>query len=597
MKFFKKLTITTQLIINGVLTLIVLIAILAQSYYNISGILIEKNKNYTAEITSTIQYSVGRYTQELRSILVNIGYDTNTQEIYSSKDIIDTYTAGQKLMNLAGNMVNIKKDIFDIAIIGENGSNFTMQGNYETVKRLMKSIPDDGKIYNTGFEKLEVLNRESRMFLLYGMYFYSSFDSDSFANKLGFTSIMVDLKSIFNEINKISNNTEINYYLMDKNGMLYSPKDTLEINGNEHIKDLLLDPENTSAQKMIEINGYKNIVNISDIPEIEGKIVSFVQEKELLSEIDRTRIKIFRFFFIAMIIICLLFFMTINNITKPIKKLIYFMNNIKSGSIKDLRKKVQLEGSSEINILEYEFNSMMKEIDNLTHRLFETSSKLYEVELEKDKAELAYLRSQINPHFLYNTLEVMKGISLEEGVDKLYEMSKALALIFRYSANGSSVVELQEEVNIIKAYIQIHIIRFSNRLVADFDFEERTLNAKVLKMILQPLVENSIYHGLEPKRENGVLRVGSRFENGKLLIWVEDNGIGIEKENLEYIRIKLTEAPHVFPVQKGPKVESIGIYNVNNRIKLTYGIQYGLDIQSVKGKGTKVTITIPESEV
>ncbi len=597
MKFFKKLTITTQLVINGVLTLIVLVAILAQSYYNISDILIEKNKNYTAEITSTIQYSVARYTQELRSILLNIGYDTNTQEIYSAEDIIDTYTAGQKLMNLAGNMVNIKKDIFDIAIIGENGSNFTMQGNYEVVKKLMKSIPDDGKIYNTGFEKLDIINRESRMFFLYGMYFYSSFDSDSFASKLGFASIMVDLKSIFNEINKISNNTEINYYLMDKNGMLYSPKDPLGINNDGHIKDLLLDGENNSPQRIIEINGYKNIVNISNIPEIEGKIVSFVQEKELLSEIDRTRTKIFQIFFIAIIIICLLFFMTINNITKPIRKLIYFMNNIKSGSIKDLRKKVQLEGSSEINILEFEFNSMMKEIDNLTHRLFETSSKLYEVELEKDKAELAYLRSQINPHFLYNTLEVMKGISLEEGVDKLYEMSKALALIFRYSANGSSVVELQEEINIIKAYIQIHVIRFNNRMAADFNFEERTLTSKVLKMTLQPIIENAIYHGLEPKRENGILSVGSKFENGKLLIWVEDNGEGIDEEKLEYIRIKLNEAPHIFPIQKGPQVDSIGIYNVNNRIKLTYGIQYGLDIQSIKGKGTKVTIIIPESEV
>ncbi len=595
MRFFKKLPITTQLIINGVLTLIVLIAILSQSYYNISDIMVRKNKNYTAEMTSTIQYSVARYTQELRSILQNIGYDTNTQKIYSSNSLIDSYNAGQALTVMAGNMVNIKKDIFDIAIIGENGKYFTMSGNYDVALNLMKSVPDDGKIYNTGFEKLDVLNKDSKMFFMFGMYFYSSYDSESFAKKLGFASIMVDLNSIFNEINKISNNTEIKYYLMDKNGMLYAPKDPLGINNNREIKDLLFNQKNSSSQQIIEINGYKNIVNMSNIPEIEGKIVSFVQEKQLFSEIDQTRTRILRIFSISIIIICLLFFFTINNITRPIQKLIFFMNNIKSGSIKDLRKKVKLEGSSEINILEYEFNSMMNEINNLTRRLFETSSKLYEVELQKDKAELAYLRSQINPHFLYNTLEVMKGISLEEGVDKLYEMSKALALIFRYSANGSNIVKLNDEINIIRAYIQIHIIRFGSRLEAKFDFEERTLDADVLKMILQPLVENAIYHGIEPKRDKGILYVGSKFEDGNLLIWVEDNGLGIDGAKLDSIRLKLAESPHILSEQKqdSTKGDSIGIYNVNNRLKLTYGIQFGLNFESRKGEGTRVTITIP----
>jgi len=598
MRFLKKLPITTQLVLNGVLTLIVIVAILSLSYYNISGILVDKNKNYTSEITATMQYSLARYTQELRSILQNIGYDTNTQKIYSSTDIIDSYTA-RELNILAFNMINIKKDIFDVVIIGENGSYFTKNGNYDIVKNLMKSIPDDGKIYNTGFEELEILNKDSQMFFLYGMYFYSSYESDSFAKKLGFAAIMVDLKPIFNEINKISNNAETKYYLMDKNGMLYSPEDPLGINNNKEVRDLLIGQKSNSSQQIIEINGYENIVNISHIPEIEGKIISFVQEKELFSEIVQTRTKILKIFVIAIIIVCLLFLFTINNITRPIKKLIFFMNNIKSGSIKDLKKQVQLEGSSEINILEYEFNSMMNEINNLTRRLFDTSSKLYEAEIEKDRAELAYLRSQINPHFLYNTLEVMKGISLEEGVDKLYDMSKSLALIFRYSAQGSNIVELNDEISIIRAYIQIHIIRFSNRLEANFDFEESTLTAKVLKMTLQPLVENAIYHGLEPKRENGVLCVGSKYENGNLLIWVEDNGVGIEAGTLDNIKLKLLEAPHILSDrrQDGSKVDSIGIYNVNNRLKLTYGVQYSLNIESEKDIGTKVTITIPGSEV
>lgn len=597
MKFFKKLTITTQLVINALLTLLAVIAIFSLAYYKTSEILMDKNKNYTSEITSNIQHNITIYYKEIKSILQNIGYDSNTQKIFSSDNLMDSYSAGEELKILTINMVNIKKDIFDIAIIGENGKYFTMSGEYEPVKKLMASIPADGKIYNTGFEKLERLNQADRIFFLYGMHFYSAYDSGSYAKRLGFSAILVDLQPLFQEIDKVSSNTEIKYYLMDKKEDLYSPNDPLKINNNkeairEIIKNSNLEPLN---QQVVEINGAKNIMMVRDIPEIEGKIVSFVPEKELFSEIVEARKIILVIFLIAVLLLSILFFFITYNITQPIKKLIFFMNHLKSGSIKDLKKKVQLEGSSEINILEYEFNSMMKEINDLTHRLFETSSKLYEAEIEKEKANLAFLRSQINPHFLYNTLEVMKGISLEEGVEKLYEMTKALALIFRYSVNGSSIVDLGEEIKIIQAYVRIHVIRFGDRIEANYDFPDPTRSAKVFKMILQPLVENAIYHGLEPKRGKGALWIGSKTEKGNLYIWVKDDGVGMEAEKLKNIKTRLSESNG--RNQEDSKADSIGIYNVNNRIKLTYGVEYGLCIESEKDKGTEVRITIPLQEV
>lgn len=597
MKFFKKLTITTQLAINALLTLLAVIAIFSLAYYKTSEILMNKNKNYTSEITANIQHNITNYYKEIKSILQNIGYDSNTQKIFSSNNLMDSYAAGEELKILTINMVNIKKDIFDIAIIGENGKYFTMSGEYEPVKKLMASIPADGKIYNTGFEKLERLNQADRIFFLYGMHFFSAYDSGSYAKRLGFSAILVDLRPLFQEIDKVSSNTEIKYYLMDKKGDLYSPNDPLKINNNKEairkiIKDSNLEPLN---QQVVEINGAKNIMMVRDIPEIEGKIVSFVPEKELFSEIVEVRKVILIIFLMAVFLLSILFFFITYNITQPIKKLIFFMNHLKSGSIKDLKKKVQLEGSSEINILEYEFNSMMKEINDLTHRLFETSSKLYEAEIEKEKANLAFLRSQINPHFLYNTLEVMKGISLEEGVEKLYEMTKALALIFRYSVNGSSIVELGEEIKIIQAYVQIHVIRFGDRIEANYDFPDPTWGAKVFKMILQPLVENAIYHGLEPKRGQGALWIGSKIEKGNLYIWVKDNGVGMETEKLKNIKARLLESTG--RSQEDTEAGSIGIYNVNNRIKLTYGADYGLNIESEKDKGTEVRITIPLQEV
>lgn len=599
MGFFKKLTIKTQLIINALLTLVVIVTIFYLSYYKISQIVMNKNKEYTEEITADIQHNITIYYQEIKSILQNIGYDPNTQKIFSSNSSGDSFASREELKVLAINMVNIKKDIFDIAIIGENGKYFTMSGEYETVKKLMGSIPDDGEIHNTGFEKLERINSSDIIFFLYGMNFYSAYDSGSFTKKLGFTAILVDLNPLFQEIAKVSNNTEIKYYLMDKKGELYSPNDPLQINNNKEIIRNIMKNSNVQpkSQNVVKINGLKSIVMIRDIPEIEGKIVSIVPEKELLFEIAQARKVILVILFFALLLLSLLFTFITNNITQPVKKLIFFMNSLKSGKITNLKKKIQLEGYSEITVLAHEFNSMMDEINKLNKNLFNTTSKLYEAEIEKEKAELAFLRSQINPHFLYNTLEVIKGIALEEGVDKIFDMTKALALIFRYSVNGSNTVKLSEELRIVQAYVQIHTIRFGDRLEAEYETSDDSMDVTVLKMFLQPIVENAIYHGFEPKRGKGRLLIGSRIENKKLVIWVKDEGVGIDTKKMLEIQENLNDSS-LFSQRN--RIESkkgrIGLVNVNNRIKLTYGAEYGLCIESDKDKGTKVVITIPVEE-
>jgi two-component system sensor histidine kinase YesM len=325
---------------------------------------------------------------------------------------------------------------------------------------------------------------------------------------------------------------------------------------------------------------------------IQGRIISFMPEKELFAEIAQLRRIVLIVLTVTLISMSLLFFLITNNITRPVKKLISFMDKLKGGSIGDLKKEVQLEGYFEITVLSKEFNSMLKEINNLTHRLFETSSKLYETEIEKEKSELAFLRSQVNPHFLYNTLEVIKGIALDEGAEKLYEMTNALALVFRYSVKGSNTVLLGEELNIIKAYVHIHLIRFGERLEAVYQIDEATLNIKVPKMILQPIVENAFFHGLEAKRGKGCLTVGSSIDCGTLRIWVRDDGVGIEADKLAEIRSKLSGSVAHSSLNSG-RDGRIGLFNVNNRIKLTYGAEYGLSIYSEPNRGTEVVILLP----
>ncbi len=601
MRFFRDLTIRVQLIISYILTILVVILIIFLSYSKFSEIMVNKNRNYTSEITTNIKNNIALYFKEIGSILRNIGYDTSTQKYVMEKDPINIYETGKELKILSINTVNIKKDILDIAIIGENGKYFTMSGMYNPVRNLMDTIPDDGSIYSTGFEKIDSLsgNTDGNMFIMYGMYIYSAYKEEAFGDKIGFAAVLVDLEPIFREISSFTANTEIKYYLVDKDGRLFSEGDPLKINNNpEIIKNILAVSSDDSKNNVITINGYENIVQAYEIPEIQGRIISLVPREELFMEIHEVRKIVLTICFAALILLSSLFLFITNNITHPVAKLISFMGMVKNGDIKSLKKKIRLEGYSEIKVLSNEFNNMLFEINNLTHRLLDTSSKLYEAEIVKEKAELAYLRSQINPHFLYNTLECLKGIASDEGQEKIYKMTQSLALVFRYCVNNASMVAMEDEFKIVKAYVQIHEIRFGERLTASYDFEERALHMQIPKMILQPIVENAIYHGFEPKRGKGSVHIGSRLENNKLLVRVKDDGVGIDAENLEELNRRLAEPFAAFVDTTGTdkKTARIGLYNVNNRIRLTYGNDYGLKVTSERDIGTEVLVTIPVKE-
>ncbi len=240
-----------------------------------------------------------------------------------------------------------------------------------------------------------------------------------------------------------------------------------------------------------------------------------------------------------------------------------------------------------------EFNSLLDEAEQLSQRLLEANTRLYGIELEKKKAELAFLRSQINPHFLYNTLEAITGIAVVEKQTKIKTMTRALSSIFRYSIKGADTVRLAEEVRMIESYIQIQQIRFADRFSVRYELPEEALNFRIPKMILQPLVENAIYHGLEPSENKGLLVVRAEVANSdKLEIIVEDDGVGMSLDSLQCIKSSLA-LPSGEQSQDAEHI-SIGLANVHNRIQLIYGSGSGLQIESSPDNGTVVRLTIAE---
>lgn len=255
------------------------------------------------------------------------------------------------------------------------------------------------------------------------------------------------------------------------------------------------------------------------------------------------------------------------------------MKRAKSG---DLRVKDHLQGTDELKKLDDGFDDMLLDLEDFI-------SENYIQQLEKREAQLRMLQFQINPHFLYNTLASMQVLSMQEGNTCLTEMIQHLAAMFRYSISESDkdLVTVEEELHHVKDYIYLQKIRFEDRLDVRYEIEDGLLQCKMMRFVLQPIVENAIRHGLN--EGEGVIIIRAHSDDEDILFTIQDDGNGIPPERLEQIEQEL-EKEHV----KDRKI-GIGLYNVHSRLRLRYGKKYGVKLASGES-GTIVEIRVPGKE-
>ncbi|NLJ32003.1 MAG: histidine kinase, partial [Clostridiales bacterium] len=213
-------------------------------------------------------------------------------------------------------------------------------------------------------------------------------------------------------------------------------------------------------------------------------------------------------------------------------------------------------------------------------------------------AQYLALQNQINPHFLYNTLEGIRGETLNAGLENVAKMTEALATFFRYTiSNVENLVTLEDELANVNNYYIIQRYRFGERLklVVDYDAEHEPeiMSCRMPKLILQPIVENAIYHGLERKIGEGLLRIKIETTASRLILTISDNGIGMPEERLREINGKLNGTTLDYIRPESEKHGGIAVVNVNNRIRLLFGEEYGVCIYSTEQVGTDVEITLP----
>ena len=289
----------------------------------------------------------------------------------------------------------------------------------------------------------------------------------------------------------------------------------------------------------------------------------------------------FRFFVLFVADLFLFLLAMINafisdKISNPIKRL--------DGSVREIES-----GNLDVEILpsgSYEVEHLGKSIKNMLGRIKVLMSDLVAEHNAKRKSEFDTLQSQINPHFLYNTLDIIVWMIENENSDKAVNIVTALAKFFRISlSKGKNIITVKDEVEHVRNYLMIQNMRFKNRFEYSIDVDEKVLSYSSLKLMLQPLVENAIYHGMEFMDGDGEIDVKVFKEDNSLYFTITDNGLGMSEDMVETLLSK-----DFVPSKKG---SGIGVKNVNERIKLYFGSEYGLKVESEPDEGTKITIHLP----
>lgn len=268
-------------------------------------------------------------------------------------------------------------------------------------------------------------------------------------------------------------------------------------------------------------------------------------------------------------------------LTRPIRNMMEKMSQVESGNFK---VELPVESNDEIGTLSRRFNQMSHELETYIN-------KSYVAQVKQSEAEMTALKSQIYPHFLYNTLEIIRMTALEHEDVTVSNMIEALSQQIRYIIGpAKDLVPLEAELDIIRKYLYLLNCRISGKVQLTADLGGMS-GIMVPKLILQPIIENAYVHGLKPKDGSGHIMIDAEEETGSLMISLMDNGVGMDKETLERLRALL--ASDEIGIKNEHNWQSIGLKNVHDRIRYLYGDGYGLEITSTVSVGTIVRIVMP----
>ena len=571
-----------QLYLVMVLTLAVVIAIFLWTAGSVMDMLAEKNERYLDEVIAMECRNLTRRFDEYVKILYANGYDPSVQALMRCEDAAESYALTRSLSERMKYDLIQREDILDYAVLGQR-RDFNVSGRVDLLRQLVQPNPDghtavevSGPLYVNGpwTQGVDAPGGEAALALGASIYTYSV--NSRSMEYVGYSAVLCRAENLLVS-SAGSEALGTRFYLVHPDGTILAQSDDEEGVLGQKL-DVLRDRDRWK-ERSADVGFGMRLVSLTDYGALYRDLRS----------VERTFLEGFG---LGALVVALLFTVAIRRVVDPIRRLSRFIAMMQFTELDAFSQRIELDGSIEMGRVAQQFNRMLEKIRQLTQSLLQAGNRLHEAQLEQERAKLYALRSQINPHFLYNTLECAKGLAYQNHVPALAGMLDSMARIFRYSIKGPGMVRLKDELEVSRAYLSIQGARFPGRFDVRFEIEDRAPVAEIPKMTLQPLIENSIYHGVEPSLEKCLLTIRARLEEQRTLVLeVCDDGQGMDAQSLEVLRRQLAD-----PQDSGDERRSIGLGNIARRIHLIYGFPYGVSIESELGRGTRVVIRLPYKE-
>lgn len=562
------------------LLIIVVVGIVGVLSYSITGTTVEKNSSeYVYQLIKQVNYDLEYYLKNVEYIAGNLQNKKSVRNFFKDEgqqSYLQKYNIQQELDSI----VEARKDVINIILIGSNGELIVNDPQLKLKKDLdfkeqswyTKALQNKG----TQFSESHVQN------LFVGQYGWvvscsTLLEDPKDQSVLGMLLIDLNYNLINDMVSKIQLGEKGYLFVISPTGdIVYHPKQQLLYSDikKENIDLILKSPDGNIK---IKEEGLEKQYTIATSTYSGWKVVGAVY----LDDLAPYAPYLMRFFIIvcllAVLVAVLSAVLLSTSMLHPIKDILKSMNQFKNG---DLDAYIDIQQNNEISQIAKEFNAMTIRIKTLIRE-----NKA--VEKAKRKTELKALQDQINPHFLYNTLDSIVWMS-EVGNNKdVVAMTSSLAKLFRISiSKGNQIITVEEELEHVKSYLTIQKIRYGSKLDYKIEAENALLKNKIVKVIIQPIVENAIYHGIKNMPDTGTIDIRVAIEKENMVITVSDDGVGMKQEIID----RILDPVH----NKGVELQGVGISNVIERIKLNYGEEYGLQYESEFYGGTRVKIVLPK---
>jgi len=532
---------------------------------------------HSIQLMEQVNLNIGTYINSMKHIPEAVINNSDIKE-YLFEESQEKY---KKVQEKFQSILQVRKDIYNMAIIADNGKVFINNGRDQWNEEARLEEKDWYQEAKAAGEQ-SVLSSSHVQNAVKGEYKWVVTLSQGIVNpKTGKAEGLLFIDLNYDVISSLCESISLGrkgyVYILDQKGtIVYHPQQQLILSG---VKEELLGEVVESKQKSIQIQEEREnkIYTPLHSEETGWTIVGVTYSSELVQN-EWTMRYVYVALAATLIILAfaMAFFMS-NEITKPVKQLQNAMKEVQNGDFRPVS--ISVKSDNEIASLNHSFNRMTEHIDELI-------KKNINEQREKQKSEMKALQSQINPHFLYNTLDSIIWLIEAGDNENAVVMTSALARFFQ-QVIGNSVfyVTVWKELEYTRNYLIIQQMRYKDKLDFEIQVEEEIFECKIIKLILQPLVENSLYHGLKYKEGQGHIKITGYRQGDKLIIKVMDDGAGIREEKLKQIFSEGNESHH--------KYNGVGMRNIQSRIKLYYGEAFGLQVESEEGAGTTITVTIP----